>query len=147
MPTEAEAVAGPAVFAEWLAAFDRRPATPDQRLSAVAGFLGLDPAQGWAGNLRRGKGDRVAIRRGEHAWTYGDIATSEAAWSAAAGPLADGGYDALRRIAADHLLRADTRPDDILIWGGDPADPWPFGALLFGATVVFRPPAADRDAR
>jgi hypothetical protein len=49
----------------------------------------------------------------------------------AAGRLAD-----VADLAASHLLWADTRPDNRLLWTGDPADPWPYGAWIAGATLV-----------
>jgi hypothetical protein len=135
---EAASVSGPAVFAEWLAAHALHPSTPTQRLAALARFTGLDPALGWGGNLRRGHTTRIAVRRGETAWTYRQLAENEAAWRIAAGPRADGDYDELVRVVADHILCADTRPDDTLYWSGDPLDPWPWGALAIGATLIVR---------
>jgi hypothetical protein len=41
-------------------------------------------------------------------------------------------------LAASHLLDADTRPDTLLLWDGDPDEPWPLGAWLVGATVLLR---------
>ena len=139
---EAAILTGASVFAEFLAATGRAAVTPAQILDAVAAFAGLDPALGWAGNLRRRTGERVAIRRGGAAWRYDDIATSDAAWQAASGPCAQGSYEKLVQVTADHLLRADTRPDDTLLWRGDPEDPWPFGALIIGATLEFATPDA-----
>ena len=66
-----------------------------------------------------------------------------------------------------HLMAAETRPDDRLLWAGDPTDPLPFGALACGATLILtdapaaalpaiateetakllRPPPSGRDAR
>lgn len=137
---EAAAVSGPAIFAEWLIAHELMPGNLDQQLLAIEAFAGLEPRLGWAGNLRRRRSDRVAIRRGRRVWTFRHIGDSEAEWRLAAGPCADGSYAILLRMVADHLLAADTRPDDTLTWRGDPADPWPFGALFIGATLVIRPP-------
>lgn len=145
--TEAEAVAGPAIFAEWLAARQWRPVGVAETLEAVAAFAVLDRWLGWAGNLRRHRSERPAIRRGERSWSFGQLAASDAAWQAAAGERADGCYDELVRMVADHLLCADTRPDDILVWGGDLADPWPFAALAIGASLVLTPPPPVRDGR
>jgi hypothetical protein len=131
---------GVSVFTEWLAATGRTPVGPEARLDAVAAFAGLDPALGWAGNLRRRTGPRLAIRRGAMAWSYDRIAASDADWRAAAGERAEGTFRELVRVVADHLLHADTRPDDILVWRGDPADPWPFALLVIGATLVLPPP-------
>ena len=143
---EAHSVSGPAVFAEWLAAHGRDPRTPAARLEAVAAFAGLEPSLGWSGNLRRDTSRRLAIRRGAWAWTFAELASDDHAWREAAGLRAEGTYDALVRAVADHLLCADTRPDDILVWRGDPADPWPFGALYIGAALDLTPRSEDRNA-
>ena len=146
---ESAILTGAAVFAEFLTATGLTADTPERRLSAIAAFAELDPALGWAGNLRRRRGLRVAIRRGGRRWTFDDIALHDTCWRDAAGPCAEGDYAALVRSVADHVLCADTRPDDTLVWRGDPADPWPFGALVVGAAIEFRqrdaPP--DQDGR
>ena len=145
--TEAEAVAGPAVFAEWLAAQGVAPRTTAERLAAIGAFAGLEPRLGWAGNLRRRTSYRIAIRRGARAWSYRALATDEASWREAAGARAHGHFEELLRAVADHVLCADTRPDDTLSWHGDPTDPWPYGALVVGATLILSPRAADLGAR
>ncbi len=140
-------MSGSAIFAEWLAAHDREPRGPAERLAAVADFAGLSPRLGWAGNLRQSRSPRIAIRRDPLAWTFADLSTDNATWRKASGSRAEGTYDELVRAVADHLLCADTRPDDTLIWGGDPEDPWPFGALYIGAALDFRPRREDPSGR
>ena len=150
---EAEATCNRGGFIEWLRATGRAPdAGPDDvatwqaDLDAMAAFGGLQRADGWAGNLRRHRGRREAVVRltpARRVWTRDALADSDAAWAAAAGAVAEQPWAALVRIVASHLLDAETRPDDRLLWGGDPGDPWPWGALAVGATLILDGDAAD----
>ncbi len=121
--------------------------TPEAGLAAVQNFAGLEPALGWAGNLRRRTGPREALVRIDadgirRAWSFDAIRLDETLWHAAAGRHAYGTYQSLLRVTADHLLFAETRPADTLTWRGDPDDPWPWGALAVGARLVLLEPRA-----
>jgi len=144
---EAEATGNRGVFLEWLRATGREPDATSQHVStwradadAMAAFAGLRRADGWAGNLRRWHGAREAVVRlhpaPRRAWSRDALAGSEAAWAAAAAAMAEQPWEVLVRVVASHLLDAETRPDDRLLWGGDPGEPWPWGALAIGATLI-----------
>ena len=149
---EAEAVSNRGVFIEWLRATGRQPDAepcdvPEWRsdIDSMVEFIGLNPGAGWAGNLRRSRGGREALVRlaPRRAWSRDALAGDDAAWAQAAGVLAEQPWDTLVRVVASHLLDADTRPDDRLLWGGDPYDPWPWGALAIGATLILGGDEAD----
>ena len=144
---EAAATGNRAIFMEWLRATGREPdAMPGHvaiwRADAdtMAAFAGLRRASGWAGNLRRFQGTREAVvhlrPEPRRAWSRDALAGSDAAWAAAAGAMAEQPWEVLVRVAASHLLDAETRPDDRLMWGGDHHEPWPWGALAVGATLI-----------
>ncbi len=153
---EAEATSNRGVFIEWLHATGREPeAGPDDvpawqsDLDAMAEFGGLRRNAGWAGNLRRHRGRREAVVRlapSRRAWSRDALADSDAAWQQAAGTASEQPWENLVRIVASHLLDAETRPDDRLLWGGDPCDPWPWGALAIGATLILDGGEADAAA-
>lgn len=148
---EAEATSNRGVFIEWLRATGRQPdAGPADvagwrsDLDAMARFSGLRPDAGWAGNLRCNRGGREAVVHlgPRRAWSR-DALLDDAAWAEAAGAMADQPWETLVRVVASHLLDAETRPDDRLLWGGDPRDPWPWGALAIGATLILGGGEAD----
>jgi hypothetical protein len=183
-PDEPTAASTLTVFVEWLRATARLPdADPDAVTrwmalddalfaEAIAAFAGLDAAAGNAANRLRYAGPREALvlRRGgsRQSWSRDalrqnrpppptDLATT----------LSGGTWKDLVATVAWHLLEAETRPDDRLLWAGDPTDALPFGALACGATLILtdapadalpaiatgekakllRPPPSDRDAR
>ncbi len=152
---EAEATSNRGVFIEWLRASGRQEdAGPDdvaawrRDLDCLAQFAGLCPEAGWAGNLRRPRGKcealvRLAPRR---SWSRDVLADSADVWAQAAGAMAQRPWDTLVRVVASHLFDAETRPDDRLLWGGDPGDPWPWGALAIGATLILSGDEADAAA-
>jgi hypothetical protein len=131
--TETESVATRTVFVEWLRAVRGvslsdatelpawRHGQPDAFAAALAGFAGLDPGRGYGGNLLHACRPRDALVQPV---------------PQAIIPALRGDWAGLIALTADHLLVADTRPDDRLQWPGDPADPWPYGAWLVGAVVV-----------
>ena len=160
---EAEAVATLSVFVEWLRATgpmaqatparmrDWQAADPDAFLAHVAAFAGLDAARGVRCNLLRHDGTREALvlhdaTGAQRGWSRDDVRQGRDL-PAPVGAALDGmAWRDLLRLAADHLLIAGTRPDDRLVWAGDPAAPWPYGAWIVGAVVVLagavRPPAS-----
>jgi hypothetical protein len=127
-------LAGPAALGEW------RVRDPAAVAEAVAGFLSLDPRQGWRGNLLRGQGHRAALvlagGDARRVWSRGELLAGGDLPASLCAVLTCDDWSGLLALAASHLLDADTRPDDRLLWLGDPADPWPYGAWLVGAAVV-----------
>jgi hypothetical protein len=183
-PDEPTAAGTLTVFVEWLRATARLPdADPDAVrdwmarddaafADAIAAFAGLDPAAGNAANRLRYTGPREALvlRRGglRQSWSR------DALWqnlpplpADLAAALRAGTWQDLIATVAWHLLEAETRPDDRLLWAGDPTDPLAFGALACGAAIILtdapagvlpaiateetartvRPPPSDPDAR
>lgn len=158
---EAEATATPAAFLEFVRATrPDGPATPEELRDwsrrdehafedAIADFAGLDPSWGVRANLLRHTGAREAFVQ--------CVDGIRQAWSRDAlrlGPLpppVQAALDAMDwtvfvRHLADHILVADTRPDDSLVWTGAPSDPWPYAALAIGATVVLSGEIAPQTA-
>jgi hypothetical protein len=113
---------------------------PDAFADVLADFAGLDTAAGWRANLLRWTGPREALvvrHRGAcRAWTRDALRAAQDLPAPVAEILARTDVAGLLALAASHLLDAETRPDDRLLWTGDPADPWPYGAWLVGATVI-----------
>jgi hypothetical protein len=147
-PDESMAASALAVFVEWARATGAMPlADPDQVMTwaarrgadfdaAMARFMGWpwpSPAASALVARTRGAREAVARHRGgvRDSWTYDALAPWIAAALDGADPIA---------LAVFHLLERNTRPDDRLLWMGDPADPLPLGALFIGATVIL----ADR---
>jgi hypothetical protein len=89
--------------------------------------------------LRGGEGREALVLAGpdaaRRAWSRG-VLRAEGLPSPVAGAIAKLDWLGLLRLAAGHLFGRDTRPDDRLLWPGDPADPWPYGAWLVGAAVI-----------
>ncbi len=141
------------MFVEWLRATgrlvqasperirDREAADPAAFLADVAAFAGLDPARGVRGALLRHAGSREALvvcdssgmRR---AWSRDAVREGRELPPFVAAALDGATWPDFLRVAADHLLRAGTRPDDRLVWTGDPSALWPYGAWIVGASVV-----------
>jgi hypothetical protein len=159
-PDEATAASTLAVFVEWLRATARLPdANPDAIrqwaardeaafAAAIAAFAGLDPAAGNAANRLRYAGPREALvlRRGgvRQSWSRDALRQGAPPLPAdLAGALGSGTWHDLLASAAFHLLHANTRPDDRLLWAGDPTDPWPLGALICGAAIILTDAPAD----
>jgi hypothetical protein len=136
--SEAEAAGAMAGFIEWLRAGGRREdADPAAVLAWVAGrSADFDAAvvgfMGWrhpGPHFPRSLGEAVVLHRHgrRQTWAYGALPSCI--------------VDRLRLadavgLAAFHLFHCGTRPDDRLLWMGDPADPLPLGALYLGATVI-----------
>jgi hypothetical protein len=150
---EAGAVATISVFLEWLRAVRHivlpgpeavpawAAAEPAAFAAALADFAGLAPARGWRGNLLRHapKADALVLGAATdepRRWTRAALCRGKNLPPPLAAVLEGGSWSALLRLAASHLLVAETRPDDRLLWLGDPADPWPYGAWLAGARLV-----------
>ncbi|MBU6497897.1 MAG: hypothetical protein KGJ41_12095 [Rhodospirillales bacterium] len=148
-PDEATAASNLMVFIEWLRASGLLPEAdpaevaawraraPDAFAAAIAGFAGLDTQGSVRDAVRRAGGTLVLHRGGRRrVWRAGamppDIAMS----------LELPGWDVVLELVADHLLRAETRPDHRLLWDADQTDPWPLAALLVGATVILAEPGA-----
>jgi hypothetical protein len=149
---DAEAASNVTAYVEWLRASGRdEAARPDEldawaarhpasHASALADFLGLRPRIPPAANLwrRRGPADALVLR-GElsQAWSWDDLRSGTP-------PLPDPIGTTLRAltwtdllaIADRHLRHLETRPDQQLFWTGPITDPTPYGALLFGASLV-----------
>jgi len=138
---------GAAALAAW-----RREA-PAAFAAALAEFAGLDPGLGWRANLLcfGGLREALVIRRDgtRRVWTRDDLRAARDLPAPVASILARTDPEGLLALAASHLLDAETRPDDRLLWTGDAADPWPYGAWLVGATVILGSPgdAAAEAAR
>ncbi|MCW3473631.1 hypothetical protein [Limobrevibacterium gyesilva] len=142
-----------ATFIEWLRASGRladadpasvdtwRRADPAGFGAAIAAFAGLDPDRSPAANLLRFTGAREALvlhHAGQRrVWSRDALHSGTPPLPACiADRLRALSWPALLDLAAGHLLDANTRPDDRLLWTGGAADPWPFGALIVGATVI-----------
>lgn len=156
-PAEEAAAGGAmAVFVEWLRATERLPAAtpaavakwqenrPEQFLTAIAAFAGFDPACDVRANLLRHAGDRDALvvhdqSGGGRVWSRDDVRALRDLPTCVARVVSRLSWRDLLGLAADHLLLAGTRPDDRLVWTGDPAEAWPYGAWTVGAAVVLRP--------
>lgn len=155
---EAEATGNIAAFIEWASATGSVPAQfrdpaslrqwlkqdPAASRQAVAAFAGLRPEAGFAGNLLRYRGNRIALRvwsasGAYRSWTR-DALRGGGLPAGVAAVLSGGTWDDLTRLAASHLLVAGTRPDDTVQWLGAADAPWPLGAWLAGAGVVLGGP-------
>lgn len=145
--SEAAATGNRGIFIEWLRATGREPEALPEHVAiwqadagTIAAFAGLRRASSWAGSLRRFRGTREAVVRlqpaARKAWSRDALAGSDAAWAEAAGAMAEQPWEVLLRVVASHLLDAETRPDDRLMWAGDPHEVWPWGALAIGATLI-----------
>jgi hypothetical protein len=174
-PDEATAASTLAVLVEWLRATARLPdADPDtarawaaRDAAGFAAFAGLHQAAGNAANRTRHAGPQEALvlRRDGNRQSWSRDALKEKQPPLPpdiAAALHSGTWHHLVASAAWHLLHAETRPDDRLLWDGDPADPWALGALTCGATLIladarptiareeqaktFRPPPSGPDA-
>jgi hypothetical protein len=132
--TRAVALDGPAALAAW------RREEPAAFADAIADFAGLTGHASKREALLRGNPTRAALivtdDGGRTVWSRGDLLATAPwpAWLEAALMNAD-----LVALAAFHLLDAGTAPDDCVPWSGDPADPWPLGAWLVGASVLVQP--------
>ncbi|HEY2132143.1 MAG TPA: hypothetical protein VGH36_04085 [Acetobacteraceae bacterium] len=149
---EAEAAGTMAAFAEWLRATGRLkaadpalvagwPARDNGAFSAaIAAFCGLDPTRTPRQNLLQPTGGREALvlhRAGRHAWSRDQLRCDRPALPADIAATLDAlDWQGLVDIVSHHMLVAGTRPDDRLLWAGDPTDPLPYGALLPGATII-----------
>jgi hypothetical protein len=159
-PDEAAAASTLAVFVEWLRATARLPgADPDAVREwagreadafseAIAAFAGLDPAAGNAANRLRYTGPREALvlRRGgvRQSWSRDALRHNQPPLPAdIAAAFHAGTWHDLVASVAWHLLDADTRPDDHLLWSGDPTDALPLGALICGATIILTDAPAE----
>jgi hypothetical protein len=175
-PDEATAASTLAVLVEWLRATARLPnADPDtarewaaRNAAGFAAFAGLDQAAGNAANRTRHAGPQEALvlrRDGlRRSWSRDALKENKPPFPQhIAAALNSGTWHDLVSSAAWHLLHEKTRPDDRLLWDGDPADPWALGALTCGATLILadalpaiareeqarilRPPPSGPDAR
>jgi hypothetical protein len=159
-PDEATAASTLAVFVEWLRATARLPeadpaairqwAARDETAftAAIAAFAGLDPQAGNAANRLRyaGPQEALVLRRGgvRQSWSRDALRQGTPPLPAdLAAALGSGTWHDLLAAAAWHLLRANTRPDDRLLWAGDPADPLPLGTLICGAAIILTDAPAD----
>jgi hypothetical protein len=151
--SEAEAVGAQAVFLEWLAAVHgivlagpaalagwRRDA-PAAFAAAISAFAGLDMQAPVRETLLRGHAGRPAlVLIGDDGkpdtWSRAEALGGKALPDVVANMLAALAPADLPALAASHLLDAGTAPDDCLVWAGDPAEPWPLGAWLVGASVM-----------
>jgi len=124
------ALAGADGLAAW------RARAPADFAAAIADFVGLDGAADVRQTLLRGHDAREALILHGNSWQRAELRTAPALPAEVATMLAALTQADLPALAASHLLDADTRPDTLLHWGGDPAEPWPLGAWLVGATVV-----------
>ena len=120
--TAAEATSNVAAFIEFARATgvaDLTPAqipafqaeNPAKFHALLAGFAGLDLASGLAPQLAR--------------------VTSNAAMRDRAS------WDLVLDSFFYYLLEEELRPNDVLVWKGEPDDPAMLGAQLTGATVIF----------
>jgi hypothetical protein len=127
-----------AAFVEWLRATglleDARPDRVRAGLdAALCRFMGW--TAGPAPARADGKEALVLHRGGRIAWRYDGLPGWALERLSGRAALA-----ALRF----HLFDAGTRPDDRLLWLGDPQDPLPLGALYLGATVILADPPDPR---
>ena len=159
-PDEATAASTLAVFVEWLRATARLPDADPATIrqwsardaaafaAAIAAFAGLDPRAGNAANRLRHAGPQEALvlRRGgvRQSWSRDALRQNLPPLPAdLAAALGSGTWHDLVQTAAWHLLRLNTRPDDRLLWAGDPTDARPLGALICGATIILTDAPAD----
>jgi hypothetical protein len=131
---------------EWLRAHGADDATPEwvraavhagepSMLDQVARFCDLDPAapERW---LRRHRGHRIAVTRGERSWTFDALAGSGDAWRDAGGIAPT---PPLLHAIARCLLLDEVRPDDTVEWHDAPDDPLGWAPLALGAAIRLRP--------
>lgn len=129
------ALAGPAALAAW------RCAEPAAFAAAMSAFACLDATTSVRDALLRGHGDRTALKLVDTAgvcrvWSRAELLLADPLPPPITHMLAALTQADLPALVASHLLDAGTAPDDRLVWAGDPAEPWPLGAWLVGATVV-----------
>ena len=153
--SEAEAVGARAVFIEWLRALHGivpdgpqglaawRRDRPAAFAAAISHFAGLDPLPRWgdgAGPVRdvllRGFDEREALVIGDRVWSRAALRQATPVPEPVAIMLSSLTPADLPALAASHLLDTGTCPDTRLCWAGDPAEPWPLGAWLVGATLL-----------
>jgi hypothetical protein len=153
--SEAEAAGARAVFIEWMrvvrgVALDGpagleefRRAAAVEFAAAITAFVGLpaSDAKCIRNTLLRGRNERPALIApaddgSRRVWSRADLLHAAVLPEPIPGMLAALTTENLSTLAASHLLDADTAPDDCLVWAGDPAEPWPLGAWLLGASVM-----------
>ncbi len=145
------------MFIEWLRATGAAPAAwqnpdglrawaacdPPGRANAAARFAGLSPSRTARANLLRHSGPRLALVTWDGGvrqhWSRDALRAGHPGHVLAV--LETCGWATLAALADSHLLRADTRPDDVLQWHGAPGSLWPLGAWIAGATVILGGPA------
>ena len=86
--------------------------------------------------LLHGDDDRIALEARDGCWSRMELRHAATLPAPVDVMLAAMTTADLPALAASHLLDVETRPDTRLVWQGDPADPWPLGAWLAGATLV-----------
>jgi len=120
-----------------------RQSDPNGFSAAVGAFAGLTPELGWLGTCCAATaqppwccGAMAGAPRGHARPARGaDGLLALGAACSASPPLP--GRTCWRWPAAT-LIDADTRPDDRVLWQGEPDDPWSLGGLLAGATLICR---------
>jgi len=156
---DAEAASNATAYGEWLRASGRYDAArPDQlddwavahpacHAAALADFLGLRRDVSPAANLWRRRGPAealVVLGEARQAWSWDQLRAGVPPLpEAISGVLEALTWAGLLTIADAHLRRLETRPDERLVWTGVLTDPLPYGALMFGATLVIDAPATD----
>lgn len=153
--SEAEAVGARAVVIEWLRAVHGivldgpaalaawRHDRPAAFAAAISRFAGLDPlprggdgAEQVRAALLRGSDEREALVIGGRVWFRAELRDATPVPEPVAIMASSLQPADLPALVASHLLDAGTCPDTRLHWAGDPAEPWPLGAWLLGATLV-----------
>ena len=138
-PSDQEmAASGLGTFVEFLRGTGRMPdANPGSALAWAAGrsqnfdaamgdFMGWPPVR--IAPFREKREAVVMFRDGQRqSWQYEALPAEIITCLSSADPIA---------LAVFHVLHHNTRPDDRLLWLGDPSDPLPLGGLYVGATVI-----------